>query len=53
MFIHLESIDQAGHTHSWGSQQYYDAVKASNYLLRLINAPVLCEMNAYCLFADC
>ena len=30
MFIHLESIDQAGHLHSWGSQQYYDAAKVNS-----------------------
>ena len=27
MFIHFLSIDEAGHTHSWGSPEYYQAVK--------------------------
>ena len=27
MFFHFESIDQAGHIHTWGSQEYYDAAK--------------------------
>ena len=27
MFIHFDSIDEAGHAYSWGSPQYYDAVK--------------------------
>ena len=29
MFIHFDSIDDAGHAHQWGSPQYYDAVKVS------------------------
>lgn len=27
MFIHFLSIDEAGHAHSWGSPEYYKAVK--------------------------
>ena len=27
MFIHFLSIDEAGHAYSWGSPQYYNAVK--------------------------
>ena len=27
MFIHFDSIDEAGHSFSWGSPKYYDAVK--------------------------
>ena len=27
MFIHFDSIDDAGHSYSWGSPEYYDAVK--------------------------
>ena len=27
MFIHFDSIDDAGHAHQWGTQEYYDAVK--------------------------
>ena len=32
MFIHFLSIDEAGHTHSWGSPQYYQAVKVYMYI---------------------
>ena len=27
MFIHFDSIDDAGHSYSWGSPEYYNAVK--------------------------
>lgn len=27
MFIHFDSIDDAGHTYQWGTKEYYDAVK--------------------------
>ena len=27
MFIHFDSIDEAGHHYTWGSSEYYDAVK--------------------------
>ena len=27
MFIHFDSIDESGHKYTWGSTQYYDAVK--------------------------
>ena len=33
MFIHLESIDIAGHAHSWGSPEYYDAAKVKSHSL--------------------
>ena len=29
MFIHFDSIDDAGHGSYWGSSHYYDAVKVS------------------------
>ena len=32
MFIHFDSIDDAGHAHQWGSQEYYNAVKVRKYL---------------------
>ena len=27
MFIHFDSIDEAGHAHQWGSPDYYAAAK--------------------------
>ncbi len=27
MFIHFDSIDDAGHSHGWGSPEYYNTVK--------------------------
>ncbi len=27
MFIHFDSIDDAGHAYQWGTPKYYDAVK--------------------------
>ena len=27
MFIHFDSIDEAGHKYTWGSTEYYEAVK--------------------------
>ena len=32
MFIHLESIDIAGHAHTWGSLEYYDAAKVYSFV---------------------
>lgn len=32
MFIHFDSIDDAGHGHGWGSADYYDAVKVSLHI---------------------
>ncbi|CAI8041633.1 Arylsulfatase K [Geodia barretti] len=51
MFIHLESIDQAGHTHSWGSQQYYDAVKiVDGYIGEIMDAYVKADIFDLTLF---
>jgi len=31
MFIHFDSIDDAGHTYQWGSKEYYNALKVWKY----------------------
>ena len=33
MFIHFDSIDEAGHTYTWGSSKYYDAVKVYTIMM--------------------
>ncbi len=44
MFIHFDSIDDAGHGHGWGSPDYYDAVKVTMFMLELylLRCPVYC-----------
>ncbi len=41
MFIHFDSIDDAGHGSFWGSQKYYDAVKVYYTTLILFTAVYL------------
>ena len=35
MFIHFDSIDEAGHAHQWGSPDYYAAAKVCIMLLAI------------------
>ena len=39
MFIHFDSIDDAGHAHQWGSKEYYNAVKVWKYPLQVTHHP--------------
>nr|WKN36057.1 alkaline phosphatase [Tunicatimonas sp. TK19036] len=34
MFVHLDHVDHAGHTHEWGSSEYYSAVEKADHLIR-------------------
>lgn len=39
MFVHLDHVDHAGHTHEWGSPEYYQAVEKADQLIQeIINA---------------
>lgn len=44
MFIHFDSIDDAGHTYQWGTKEYYDAVKVCllSTHLRMLTVYELC-----------
>ena len=33
MFVHLDHVDHAGHSHEWGSEHYYEAVEKADQLI--------------------
>ena len=41
MFIHFDSIDDAGHGSYWGSQTYYDAVKVNESIFVILIISVI------------
>ena len=56
MFIHFDSIDDAGHGSYWGSQKYYDAVKvrtvnSSSRELQCINVHAVVSISLSCMFS--
>lgn len=39
MFVHLDDVDHAGHSHNWGSKEYIEAVQGVDAgIARMISA---------------